>query len=125
MKRNLMVMTLLLGLAGCTIFGPAGDAPDVFEGLPAEYEGVVSFGFEVSLFQPCGIDEGWWVRRDESGRLQAGYAERAEKPYDRVYARVVGIPGPRGRYGHTGAYEREFDVIEVLEMRKEVPPSCQ
>lgn len=83
--------------------------------------GFYTGGWEWSRFVPCSsLEEQWWVTGNETffGRYdsmitQKGYATHSG-PY--VYLEVHGTKSDTGSYGHLGAYEREFEVTEVLSM---------
>jgi hypothetical protein len=87
-----------------------------------------SWGFEVEAFQPCGSKEGWWVvsMNPEAGRtLSRRYREATSGPYQRVYAELKGTPSTKGRFGHMGAYDREFALEEVILVREARPGDCK
>ena len=65
------------------------------------------FGFEISEFKPCGIDEVWWV-----GTFPEG--EQIEFETTPQYLEVFGMVTPKGTYGHLGAYKREIHIHEIL-----------
>lgn len=115
MKRlGMIALIVILSAAGCGIF----DAND-----DEMIAGRLSFGFEVSAFKPCGVDEIWWVSGPES--LYRQYNEIADTEYEEVYARLRGVKSKKGEYGHLGAYQREFTVSQVLVIRKLKPGDCQ
>ncbi len=93
---------------------------EVSDGLP----GYVSFGFEDSSFYPCNSSERWWLNEPSSLGIDERYDAIASNPYEHVYARLRGSRSPRGKYGHLGAYQREFTVSEVVEMRKPAEGDC-
>ena len=87
--------------------------------------GTVSFGFEESAFRPCDRKEQWWiVGGDVVADLQSKYNDLGVSWYEPVYARLKGDAGSRGEFGHLGAYQREFKVLEILEMRLLKPDEC-
>lgn len=93
----------------------APSAPDAFEGL-------YPWGFEESVFAPCGRDEGWWVVDD--AELVERYRDVATDEYERVYAPVEGRLSHSGSYGHLGAYPRQLAVDRVLELRRSSEGDC-
>ncbi len=102
-------------LAACTLPG--------FNEEPQVYEGFVVFGFEVSAFHPCDVEETWWLHGDREGEafdaLIEAYSAATGYPqeeYRFVFVRVAGEVGPEGTYGHMGAYEREFTLTRFLGM---------
>ena len=84
--------------------------------------GHYSQGFEVDAFRPCGSEESWWVT--EGTELRARYQALSPKQYQEVYVEVRGHAGPRGRYGHLGAYTRELAAGEVIEIRPATETDC-
>jgi hypothetical protein len=118
MKRIGIWMTfglLLFGLVACS--GGAAEA-DV-------YEGHFIFGFETSSFEPCGQEEAWWVVGESLTELTQAYSDISPESYNPVFVRLRGEISKSGQYGHLGAYTREFQVLEVLEVRQADPQDCQ
>jgi len=96
------------------------------------FVGVYKQGFEVDSFRPCDRDEQWWVLGGGTGheQLMSQYAKTTnllvtKQQYVDVYAVIEGAYGPPGRYGHLSAYQREFAVFKVLEMRSDIPGNCR
>lgn len=114
--RYSMAALVLIGCAGCSLFGSR-------HGQEGVTTGTYSWGFEDNTFTPCNRGEAWWVVVDEDhasafDSLQAQYGRTAENPYEQVYVRLRGYAGPEGSYGHLGSYAREFYLEEVVELRK-------
>lgn len=109
-RRVLQATAAVLG-AGCA--APAATEP---------FEGRYSWGFEESVFAPCGREERWWVVDDSE--LVARHRELADG-YEPVFARVHGELSTRGSYGHGGQYPRELRVSRVLEVRSLEPNDCR
>lgn len=110
----MIALIVILSAASCSIFDSNDD--EVIAGR-------LSFGFEVSAFKPCGVDEVWWVSGPET--LFRQYNEIADTEYEEVYARLRGVKSKKGEYGHLGAYQREFSVSEALVIRKLKSGDCQ
>jgi len=117
MKSFLLVFALVAGstmIGGCflqeTIFGADND--DVIRGR-------VSFGFEEAAFRPCSSDEQWWITGSNKAvsELQEDWTALGLNWYEAGYAEIRGNKTARGSYGHVGAYQREIDVKEVVEVR--------
>ena len=83
--------------------------------------GFFSWGFEASAFTPCGSDERWWTGGAD---LVQRYNALGVEPYEEVYVRLRGKLSGIGKYGHLGTYNRQFDVTEVLEIRKKREGDC-
>lgn len=109
------MLTLVLALAGCATLTDATAS--------REYTGLYASGFEVEGFVPCGTEESWWVAGGEE--LRERYREVATRPYEAVYVVVRGEVGPEGRYGHLGAYPREIEVSDLVEIRPARPGECE
>ena len=101
---------LLLLLSACASAPPAA-APELLTG---HYR----FGFEVEAFRPCGQSRDWWVARSDELRARAGDAPPP------VFAVVRARVSPEGQYGHLGAYPRQVDVVEVVEVRPSAEGDC-
>lgn len=110
MKRLLVALVLA---AGCR---DASFADDVV------VEGRLSLGFETTSFRPCQSSEDWLPLLTRE--MRARYDSLAGAMYEPVYARLRGTVGPPGRYGHMGANDREFHVVELVEMRKTAERDC-
>lgn len=105
--------------------GMVADPPDRRAEIePEEVRGHYSYGFEISALEPCDLDECWWVERipDEiwEAMRQLGVDE-----YEYVFVRIRGHKSPPGRYGHLGMCQREFEIVEVLEVRLPAPGDCE
>ena len=85
--------------------------------------GLVAEGFEVSSFNPCGLNERWWVAQAPPS-LNRAYSRLATQPYELVYLTARGIRSRLGHYGHLGLYDREFRIQEILEIRKRIGDEC-
>lgn len=99
------------------IFGERGDF----------VRGRVSFGFEEAGFRPCGSDEQWWIvgSDDNINELQQKWNDLGLPWYEHGYAEVKGERTSKGEYGHLGAYDRELDVKDILEVRLLKEGECQ
>jgi hypothetical protein len=113
-RRGFLGFILLVGctatLTSCSLFDPFGGS--------RTYRGQVALGFEVVAFRPCDGTEQWWMTGgDVINDLQQQYNALGVDPYEPVFARLTGSTSGRGTYGHLGAYEREFEVKDILEVR--------
>lgn len=80
--------------------------------VATEAEGVWTTGFEHSGFKPWGRgDDEWWL----SGMADTVYdlPEDEEIPAQGITIRISGYLSPVGRYGHSGAYKREFYATRI------------
>lgn len=110
----------ILILLGLPLLAGCDEAPS----RPAiEVAGTFAYGFETSALDPCGTSESWWVTNPEV--LAAQYASVASQSYERVFVSVMGEKSAPGRFGHFGAYSREFTVSEVHVVRALVDGDCQ
>lgn len=110
-RRHLLrVAPLALG-AGCV--APAATDP---------FEGRYSWGFEESVFAPCGRDERWWVVDDAD--LVARHRDLADA-YEPVFARVFGELSDPGSYGQGGQYLRQLRVTRVVTVRRPTDDDCR
>ena len=126
MKRSIFATGLVLSvvictatISGCSLFGSK------FGGGADSYVGTMSFGFEESAFRPCDRTEQWWIVGGEVVvDLQSKYNDFGVNWYEPVYAELKGDPSNKGEFGHLGAYEREFEVSDVVEVRLLEPGEC-
>jgi hypothetical protein len=90
------------------------------------YVGHVAFGFEVSAFHPCGSDEQWWIAGggDALLDLQDRYWALGLNPYEMAFAELEGLQSGKGEYGHLNAYQREFRVLDVRDVRLPADGDC-
>lgn len=102
-------MTFLTAVLGCASSGAVEP--------PNRFEGHFSTGFEVASFRPCGSQASWWVTGGEE--LFRRYRDLGVSDYAEVYAIVRGDTTSIGQYGHLGAYVREVEVVEVIEVVKD------
>lgn len=84
--------------------------------------GRLSLGFETTSFRPCQSTENWLPVMTQE--MRARYDSLAGAMYVPVYARFRGSVGPRGRYGHMGANDREFHISGLVEMRDTTERDC-
>ena len=116
--RIALAITLTALLVGCSGSGGVAPPRDVVEEAVGHY----ASGFEVSALVPCGSSERWWT----TGIPDAEYrAIAGNMDYVDVYVRVRGIQSGPGSYGHMGAYERQFRVTEILELRAATADDCR
>ncbi len=85
--------------------------------------GRLSLGFETTSFRPCGVRENWLPLAGPE--LHSKYDSVAGAMYEPVFARLRGTVGPRGRFGHVGANDRELRVTRVLEVRGLAERDCR
>ena len=115
--RLAFVVAVAVGTSGCALF-------DVFGSGDSAYEGQIAFGFEVAAFHRCSSTEQWWITGDAGVELQNQYSRLGLDQYELAFARVEGKPSSPGTYGHLGAYQREFEVTAVLEVREIEAGDC-
>ena len=84
--------------------------------------GRLSLGFETTSFRRCRSAENWLPIM--TPEMHARYDSLAGAMYVPVFARIRGTVGPRGRYGHMGANDRELRVAELLELRSTAERDC-
>ena len=113
----------ILGLVGLLLAGVTGCDDDE----EVETEGLLTFGFygqgSISSFLPCGHQEAWWVVAPEE--LTQRYAGLQIGPGESAYARLRGDRSDRGHYGNLDAYRYEFEVRDVVALRRADPRDCR
>lgn len=92
------------------------------------WEGHVTFGRGRSSFSPCKSRETWWVKdkgfTKTTEKLQAQYAQIAQKPYEQVYVRLRGEVSRKGQYGPLGSYQRVVYIEEILDIHPKQEDDC-
>lgn len=107
---------------------PACNLLDWHHPSERSWRGTYAWGFEESAFRSCGSTTRWWVTSsdaDVSAQLVNTHRQLTnETMYAEVFVRFRGTLSERGTYGHVGAYERELDVTEIIEMRVLADGEC-
>ena len=120
MRVSLMLIAIAVAFlsAGCELLESIFDDD--------RYVGHVAFGFEVSAFHPCGSDEQWWISGggEELLDLQDRYWALGLNPYEMAFAELEGHRSGKGEYGHLNAYQREFTVKDVRDVRLAADDDC-
>lgn len=122
MKTQTLVLISLGALALLAVI--AYSTYTVVKALPREYAGHLSMGFETSAFTPCAPGERWWVSGLGAELSERYRAASKGQDYQPVFLRVRGRLSGTGRYGHLGGYERELEVLEILELRAAQDGDC-
>jgi hypothetical protein len=112
-----MKPSYVLGLAGFLLSLVSGCDNEV------ETAGLLSLDFEANSFLPCGHEEAWWVLAPDE--LMQRYAALEIPPGQSAYATLRGERSDRGHYGHLDAYRYEFEVTEVVALRRTPPADCR
>jgi hypothetical protein len=108
-----VAVRLVVAAVAATVVGATGAMGASGDGVgePFMVRGIYAHGFEVASFQPCDSAERWWVAH--AGPLAEEYA-RIARPYEQVYAVVVGDTSALTHAGHLGLYQRYFRIIDVV-----------
>jgi len=109
--RVLCSITVVILLIGCA---PASIPNGPHSGF---FVGYYTWGFETSSFQPCGLDERWWLVGDAEllRRVDGGPP---------VYLEIHGDLSGIGQYGHRNAYRRELVMREISFWAPTPYPGC-
>ena len=123
MNRQVLYLAVLIAISvGCGACSTDVVEPPIEDGPVEEVSGTFSWGWEFSALSPCGISESWWVK-GPSSFLEEYSRVSAESGLD-VYVKIRGIRSERGSWGHMGAYDRQFRVVELVEIRGRTPDDC-
>lgn len=79
-------------------------------------KGALTFGHEVSVFEPCGSSKVYWVNDFSDGRLNKIYTEKTKNysaPYTPVMAELILQKSDRKRQGFAEEYDDVVNVIEI------------
>lgn len=89
------------------------------------YDGIYIQGFEDSWFEPCiAVDESW--KPIFTGTTFDSLSEGSEEGlFGKPYVRARGIPSKKGEYqGWHALYDREFEIKEIVEVRRSKSGKC-
>ena len=113
--RKSTILLAPLALGAC-VSGITGSEQELLVGHYSQ-------GFEVDAFRPCGSEEVWWVT--EGDELRDKYRALSPEQYEEVYVELRAQTGPRGQYGHMGAYTRELATDEIIQIRPAAETDCR
>lgn len=94
---------------------------------PKTYTGFLVIAPEVEVFQPCGSKTELWLDYDLITRepIARKYSELAKRPYEKTFAILSGVPGPKLDCGFCENYPGSFKVLKVLEHRHAKSTDCK
>jgi hypothetical protein len=104
-------------LASKTVELPADASPPMPPSPPAGtvIRGTFAWGFEVSSFRPDGAAESWWTWFSDAVQAEWDIFD-GRMHYEGATVRFAGNVSQPGRFGHLGAYAREFQVTSIVEV---------
>jgi len=110
MRRAFLAGLFGLAITSCASAEPAGSQ---------RFSGSWDWHFETSAFRTDDGDGPYWLVADGAvwQQINAPFQEAGRGPWGELHLVVEGQLGPRGSYGHLGAYERELRVTRVIEAR--------
>lgn len=117
-----------LGLAILALSVTACSYTNADEDTRVLYSGHFAYGFETSSFVPCEGGEKWWVSGGAAySQFISAYSAAVSDDYnyESAYAEIIGVISDKGSYGHLGAYDRELQVNEVVEVRAASAGDCR
>ena len=85
-------------------------------------------GAQVSLFEPCGVDEALWLLEDgeSAAYLVAAHTELTTTAYEGVYAELSAERVPNDNvFGVPAEYDALLAVEAVYEVRPLPQPDCR
>jgi ELWxxDGT repeat protein len=99
--------------------------PSTGQGVIEKVKGHYHHCIECSNVYPCNSAENWWVQVAPQGFLERYFeARKIPSEYSSVYVHVKGVKSELGTYGHLGASDRLFDIVEIIEMRERRENDC-
>ncbi|MBR0572604.1 MULTISPECIES: hypothetical protein [Pasteurellaceae] len=104
MKKIHLILPITIALSGCNI---AQDNTAV--------QGLLTFGHEVSSFEPCGSEKAYWII-DPTDKLNNLYNEKLAKPsepYTPVLAELVLKDLGKATEGFAEDYDSVVEAIEI------------
>jgi hypothetical protein len=116
---------LFLWLSAC-----APSSPPIPHESP--FRGIITLGFETSVFTPCDSDEpSSWLALSKKSNFSARYKNLMKRqPADQqdlpVYAHFVGVQvsGDPNGYGHLGQFTSEITLTKVLSLQLAPDGKC-
>ena len=89
--------------------------------------GCYTFGHEVNVFKPAGVDSVHWVvgAQDVLQQLRRTHDSLTSKPYERVWVRVVAQPSSQKPDGFAQDYSGLIEIKRVLEIRQAAAGECR
>ncbi len=93
----------------------------------ARVAGAYVFGHEVRSFQSCGSSKIYWTRAvspEISALLRKHHTELGARLNGRIYVVVSGRPSDEKTAGFAGSYDGNFEISEVLQAARQIPPDC-
>ena len=119
MKSSVILILLASFKVSCS------DSGKIVPPGQALYKGTLLFGFEVSSYKPCNMNESWWVTSDNDELFRKYQSVAQSHPQTTIFAALFGVPSDTGHYGHLGSYRRTFTVERVQEVRVAEAGDCQ
>jgi hypothetical protein len=124
-STNALIIFALL--SACGLSGP-GERERVQE---FDGRGRYVFGFEASLFVPCGDTQQWWVTSLDSVPAVQTYVTTHQRPnaesgvdYVTAFVSWRGLRSAAGRYGHLDGYVYQFVPYAIHEVRDTAASDC-
>ena len=89
-------------------------------------DGCYTFGHEVNVFKPLGVDSVFWVQgpQDVLQRLRSAHDSLTSNPYEQVWARLLAQRSSQEPDGFAADYNGLLDVRQVIEIRRAVAGEC-
>ena len=99
----------------------------VYGGAGAQrYQGYYVFGHEVRTFQPCGSEQVYWVRAEEtiSKKLRTAHEKLTTKPYEPIFIEVQGHFIGRAAEGFAAEYDGQIVIKTVDRVHPKKENDC-
>lgn len=90
------------------------------------YEGVYTQGYNVTDFQPCDMNEHWWLSfKENAGNIDSMYKAIIPKSTRKTFIRFKGKEVYNSEQGHVGYYDRNFEVAQIDTLRTLLRKDCR
>jgi hypothetical protein len=89
--------------------------------------GCYSFGHEVNVFKPAGVDSLFWVTGPAGilAQLRHVHDSLTSEPYEKVWVRVAANRSSREPDGFARDYDGLIEVSRILEVRRPADGECR
>lgn len=127
MRWAALMLFVLFSLCACAACASSPPIPH-----ESSFKGIITRGFETSIFKPCDSDDApSWLTLSTKSNFSTRYKNLMKRESDGqqdipVYAHFVGvkISGDANGYGHLGQFTSEITLTKVLSLQPAPEGKC-